>query len=152
MQEDSIRTFEYGPYINAALICENIIEDKHGVLSAIRIIDRIVRTAQGPNAPKEMEPFEYEFYILVVLKTGEAGGTYTVTIQPKKPIEDVMPPFRQTVHLEPTAERGANIVAKTRFRFDVPGLWWFDVLLNEVRITRMYLRIIYLPTQTGIQS
>ena len=147
---DLEQNFELGPYLQAALICETVIEDKNGVLSAIKIIDRITRTAHGPDPPAVMDPFEYEFFILLVLKSGENPGVFRIKVQPIKPTNEAMPPVTYTMHLEAPADRGMNIIGRTRLRFDVPGLWWFDVLLNERRITRMPLRIIYLPQQVQI--
>ena len=49
-------SFEGGPYLITAAFCEQVIEDKSGVLSLIRIVDRMYITAQGPNAPDEMPP------------------------------------------------------------------------------------------------
>jgi hypothetical protein len=40
-----------GPYIGAAFLCEKILQEKDGVLSAIRIVDRITHSAVGPEAP-----------------------------------------------------------------------------------------------------
>ena len=36
-----------GPYLHAAHFCEKLLTEKDGVLSAIRIIDRITVTASG---------------------------------------------------------------------------------------------------------
>lgn len=40
-----------GPYLQAALLCERVMEEKDGVLSVIRIIDRLIHTALGPAGP-----------------------------------------------------------------------------------------------------
>lgn len=144
--------FELGPYVNAAFIAENIIQDKEGVISAIRIIDRLVRTSHTAEPSPAMEPFEHEFYLLVILKSGENPGTYRVTVQPKKPSDETLPPFNSTVHLEAPADRGTNIVARMRLLFDVPGLWWFDVRINDKLVSRLYLRLIYLPQQADIHN
>ena len=41
--------FDQGPYLSAALLCEKVLEEKDGVKSAIRIIDRVTRTVTGPS-------------------------------------------------------------------------------------------------------
>lgn len=146
-EPDLSQKFELGPYLAAAVICENVIEDKTGVLSAIKIVDRVTRTAVGLEPPRVMEPFEYEFYILISLKTGENPGVFRVTVQAIKPTNERLPPFNYSAHLESPADRGVNIVGKVRIPFDVDGLWWFDVLINDFRVTRMPFRVIYLPQQ-----
>lgn len=47
-------TFEEGPYIQMAAFCQQVIEDKTGVLSLIHVIDTLTHTAAGPDAPDEM--------------------------------------------------------------------------------------------------
>lgn len=146
-EPDLSQKFELGPYLSAALICETVIEDKSGTLSVIRIVDRVIRTSVGPNPPKIMEPFEYEFFIVVMLKTGENQGTFRVSVQAVKPTNEHLPPFTYTVNLESPGDRGANVVGRVRIPFDVDGLWWFDVSLNDCRVTRIPFRVIYLPQQ-----
>lgn len=38
---------ETGPYLKAAAFCGDVIEDKDGVLSLIRVIDRLIVTAEA---------------------------------------------------------------------------------------------------------
>ncbi len=92
-----------------------------------------------------MIPFVYDFCLVVMLKTGENPGNFRVGVQPIKPNNDRLPTFVYTVNLEPPANRGANVVGRVSFPFDMPGLWWFDITLNEVRLTRIPMQIIYLP-------
>ena len=40
-QPDLKRNPDYGPYLIAALICQKVLEEKDGVLSAVRIVDRL---------------------------------------------------------------------------------------------------------------
>jgi hypothetical protein len=48
--------FEGGPYVQAACICENVIEDKVGSFSLIRVIDTLTTSAMGGVVPHEMPP------------------------------------------------------------------------------------------------
>ena len=45
-----------GPFIAAAVICENVLNEQDGVLSVIRIIDRLIQQAVGPEPPDDMPP------------------------------------------------------------------------------------------------
>lgn len=40
-EPDLKREPDYGPYLNAAFLYERVLEQKDGVLSAIRIVDRL---------------------------------------------------------------------------------------------------------------
>ena len=69
-----------GPYLQAALLCERVMEEKDGVLSVIRIFDRVIQTASGPSAPEAMQPLNYAMTALIILKSGRATGTVQVKI------------------------------------------------------------------------
>jgi len=154
MQEPTSTPNELGPYLSSAFICEKVLQERDGVTSAIRIIDRLTHTIPGSNVDV-MDPFPYQFSLLLGFKSGEALGNYQVSIQPIKPESDAkMPPANYTVNFEAPADRGVGICAIMQITFDVPGLWWFDVYLTELsglkrirRVTRIPFRIVYLPQQ-----
>lgn len=149
---------ELGPYLNAAFICERVLQERDGVMSAIRIIDRLTHTMPGADVAV-MDPFHYQFTLLLGFKSGEALGNYQISIQPIRPEGNVkMTPAVYTVNFEAPADRGVGVCANMQIQFDAPGLWWFDIYLTELsglrrirRVTRIPLRIIYLP-QTGQTS
>src|SRR5437660_7968689 len=111
-EPDLSRSFELGPYLQAAFICEQVIEEKSGVLSFIRVIDRLTHAVPRPEAPEEMMPFVYNLCLVVMLKTGENPGNFRVGVQPIRPNNERLPMFVNTVNLEATAERGANLVVR----------------------------------------
>ena len=45
-----------GPYVTTAVFCETVLQESSGVLTLVRIIDRMEITASGSNAPEEMPP------------------------------------------------------------------------------------------------
>lgn len=63
-----------GPFLAVAVLCEKVLEEKDGVLSAIRMVDRIVQTAIGPAAPEEMPPVPVNLTALVCFKSGGGSG------------------------------------------------------------------------------
>jgi hypothetical protein len=138
---------ELGLYLNAAVICEKILREQDGVISAIRIIDRVTHAVAGPDV---MEPFPYRLALVLNFKSGEALGNYQISIQPIKPdTNEKLPAASYTVKFEAPADRGVGIAADMEIVFDVPGLWWFDIYLSGQgkvrRVTRIPFRIIYLP-------
>ena len=137
--------FDRGPFLVCAITCEKVLEEKDGVKSAIRMIDRITRTVVGPSPPKEMEPFERELTLLIRLKSGSARGTYPLEIRLVKPSGESPPPLLQNVYFEGEEDRGLDIVANMRVKFDLTGVYWFHVYLDGVRLTQVPLRIIYMP-------
>ncbi|MCK4388477.1 MAG: hypothetical protein KAW00_06855 [Dehalococcoidia bacterium] len=137
--------FEKGPYLLAALLCEKVLEERDGVKSAIRIIDRVTRTAIGPNPPEIMEPFDYDATLLIKLKSGWARGPLPLQIRLLKPSGESPSPFEQTVYFEGEEDRGIDIVVNMRIKFDVAGIYWFQVYLRDVFLTQIPLRVIYMP-------
>lgn len=135
-------TFEGGPYLQAGCLCENVIEDKHGVLSLIRIIDTVTRTAAGPNPPDDMPPFQYEVKLVLMFKSGKARGRSTVRIVPEKPTGASLDPISLTVHFE-GEEKGQNFITNMALTLEHEGLYWFNVHLGEDKLTAIPLRVKY---------
>ena len=72
--------FEKGPYLQIAAFCEQVIEDKRGMLSLINVVDRTTHSRGGPQAPEEMPAFDLNWKLVLSLKSGEARGSYPVRI------------------------------------------------------------------------
>jgi hypothetical protein len=148
--------FERGPYLNAAVLCERVLTEQDGVNSVIRIIDRITNTATGPELPLEMPPSVHTLWLYISFKSGSRRGGSDLTIRMQKPSGDgqvnTLP-----VHFEGEDDRGVNLKVEMRLELDMAGLWWFDIGLDGVLVTKLPLRVIYLrqvtpgpgPTQGG---
>ncbi len=138
-----------GPFINAAFFCERVIEDKEGVLSAIRIVDRVLNVATGLDTPAAMPPMPVALTLLITLKSGAAKGRNDVRITVERPSgirSDLASAL--SVVLEGD-DRGANLVMNLGLTMTEEGLYWFDVFVDEVFATRVPLRILYQRQQPG---
>ena len=142
---DIIKQFERGPYLSAALLCEKVLDEKDGVKSAIRIIDRITRTQIGPNPSMEMEPFDYSVVLLIKFKSGWARGVHTVKVQIAKPSGELTPEITNSVLFEGEEDRGIDIVGNMMIKLDQTGIYWIHVYLNDVKMTQIPLRVTYMP-------
>jgi len=143
--EEILKRPDYGPYICGAFFCEKILKENDGVLSAIRIIDRLTFHGQTNDVTEGMLPQTYDLDLLIILKTGEASGATTVKIEGQKPMPPHLRPIEQSIHLEQPSSKGANLQIHLRFEFDQPGVWWFKILVNGFERTRVPLEIIWLP-------
>lgn len=141
--------FEDGPYVQAACFCENVIEDKTNVLSLIRIIDTITQTAKGNPPPDEMPPVAINLKIVLMFKSGNARGRYDLKIIPEFPDGSAKSPIITTLHFD-GEEKGHNQVAHFSFVFPLEGLYWFDVFIDDHKITSMPLRVKYDRIVIGI--
>lgn len=141
----AVKVFERGPYVQAALICEKVIEDNERVLTLVRIVDRITHSATGLAAPETMPTFSYPMSLVIMLKSGPARGTYPVRFDTESPsgARQQGPSF--SVHLE-GEDRGHNLVLNMNTTFTEQGLYWFDIYFDNDLITRIPLRVVYTRT------
>jgi len=137
--------YSQGPFLNAAFLCEKVLREANGVTSAIRIVDRINRGIIGPELKRDMEPFEYNLFLYLSLKSGSARGPMELVIRLEDPSGTSKSVSTQTLNFEGDDERGATLVADLRLQLSLPGLHWFDIVLDRVRITRIPLRVVYQP-------
>jgi hypothetical protein len=135
-------TFEHGPYIQMAGLCEQVIEDKTGALSLIRVIDTITNTVARPDAPAEMPPITYAMKMVIMLKAGRARGRHELKITPEQPSGEIKPSLTRSIHME-GEERGVNHIINMVFTFTMEGLYWFNVYFDDFLLTRIPLRIKY---------
>lgn len=150
-EPELLPTFEHGPFILAASLCERVLEEKDGVKSAIRMIDQLNRAYFGPTPPAQMEAFQQQLALLIRLKAGAARGNYQVSVRVRKPsnAESATEPLIiQPVHFPGPDDAGIDIVANLILGIDEAGPWWFDVYLNETRAVCIPMRIVYFPQPT----
>ena len=141
--------FADGPHLQTAILCEKVLIEQDGVKSAIRIFDRQTRTAIGPNPPPEMEPFNMVASLLLRFKSGSARGSHQLKVLMEKPSGESLRLVIQTVLFEGEDDRGVDIVGNLTLTLDMTGLYWFNIYLDDTRITRVPLRVIYLPNITS---
>jgi hypothetical protein len=135
-------TFEQGPYLKTAVLCERVLREADGVSSLIRIVDRIIHTRTGPDAPVEMPPVSYNLTAFISLTSGQAKGSYDVKIELEEPSGIRKSPMASTVLFE-GEDKGVNLVLNVAATFQYQGLYWFNVYLDDKLLTKMPLRVIY---------
>lgn len=137
-----------GPFLTAALFCERVLEEKDGVTSIIRIVDRIVTQATGVDPPERMPPLQAMLTLVVSLKSGFAKGSYSVTIQGTTPTGRSLAPVALPVLLEGD-DRGVGLVGVLNLQLEEDGLYWFDVRFERRLLSRIPLRVVYQRVQFG---
>ena len=137
--------FDSGPYLSAAIICEKVLSEADGVKSAIRIIDRINHSPAVAQTSAAMQPFDLQLSLLIKFKSGSARGPMSLEVRFSQPSGESPTPVQQIVNFEGEDDRGVDIVAGLRLKVAQAGLHWFDVYLEGERVTRVPLRVVYLP-------
>lgn len=136
-----------GPFVQAALVCEKVLQEQNGVVSAIRIIDRIFFLL-GPDGQPTVP--QHPIVFLIAFKSGAAQGTLPIEVVREDPSTQRSTVLQAQVLFE-GGERGANLIVQTAFEPPEPGLYWFDVLVSSRLTTRMPLRAVYQsPPTTGL--
>lgn len=131
-----------GPHVQLATFCEKVLVEQDGVMSVIRMLDRVIVTIHAKGAPAELpEGGTFHTTLAIALKADDARGRYPVTIRAQDPSGRFLPDqsFDATFERE---ERGVNLVLNIGIPV-IEGLFWFDVLVNEQPLTRVPLRITY---------
>ncbi|HXZ79462.1 MAG TPA: hypothetical protein VEG30_05990 [Terriglobales bacterium] len=135
---------QFRPYLQIATFCEKVLQEADGVVSIIRMIDRITHFGREP----ELHAFQYQFMVIVVFKAGPfMKGKATIKLRPISPSGKQLTALEFPILFE-SEDRGAGFVAGVNFTFEEEGLYWFDVLLEEDVATRIPMRVLYHPSMT----
>ena len=138
-----------GPLLQTAVFCDTVIEAKDGPLSLIRMIDRIIVEASGPNAPEEMPPLPRQMTAVLCFKSGNAKGRTQFRLVMEKPngIEQ-KEIWSGSLHAE-APDRGQNFILRFQEIFDLEGTYWFHVYVENEVATSMPLTLQYIRQTAG---
>ncbi len=131
-----------GPFVRSALLCEKVLQERDGVMSYIRVIDRVMRTDRRPDAPENLEPFQHSMYAALSFVAGDARGRHTVVME----IEPPNGLKKQIASIDVQFEGGnkaAAIAALLNITLDAEGVHWIHVLLDGEPITQIPLEVQY---------
>jgi hypothetical protein len=131
-----------GPYVQMACFCERVLQEKDGVISIIRVIDRLIVTASGMDSPEEMVGGQINFPVVIVLKAGFARGSHTLKLIPISPSGSKMGETNMAVLFEGD-DRGVTVILQVTLPAQEEGLYWFDVILSDQLLTRIPFRLVY---------
>ncbi|MCL5256288.1 MAG: hypothetical protein M1319_00630 [Chloroflexi bacterium] len=139
---------ETGPWVQAALICEKVLKEDDGTLSAIRIVDKLTLHAQGPDVPETMPKFPLQFVLLIMLKSGSAKGREKLVLRPRDPSGLAKPDYEFWVEFE-GEERGVNRMVNFTIEAPEEGLYWLELFIGDEQrvLTKVPLRVSYEPSK-----
>lgn len=143
--------FETGPYLKSAAFCESVLREADGVLSLIRLVDRLTVSARGPSPPDTMPKTPYQINAVIMLISGEAQGRHEIRIEREEPSGlKTKPPLLATVQME-GQDRGANVIVNMHLTFEMEGLYWFHIYFDDTLISKMPFSVMYARVSTGTQ-
>ncbi len=131
------------PYLAAAFLCERILHERDGVLTAIRIVDTFNVTLP-PNLPPDAKPAIQITGLLSFKKSspGAEAEQHQAEIRLRTPSGREHPPAVFDVFFKPEQIAGANQIIQMNIGVEEFGLHWLDVLLDGEPITRIPFRLL----------
>ena len=135
-------SFEQGPYVKAAFFCEQVLREADGVVSPIRVVDRVEQTAHGPEAPDEMPPLSLRLYAVVMLVPGRTQGRHAVRLEVESPAGELRAIGAHDLMFE-ADDKSVVLITEMNAIFSQEGLYWMKVSFDGEQVTRSPLRVIY---------
>jgi len=131
-----------GPYVQAALLCERVVQESGGRVTIVRLIDRVVTPAAVPLA--QIPPTIVSCHAVIILKTGSRPGNYKLRLLLKSPSNRPLREFSLPIILPDEEDQGINVVMPIQFTANEEGVYWFEVRLGdeELPLTKTSLRLV----------
>jgi hypothetical protein len=139
-----------GPHLMAAFLCDRVLQEKDGVLSFIRVVDRFVR----PRPTAQIPPQPVQVTLVIAFKGGGIGpGNFKIKLRLFKPnTSSPLVQMENEAFFEGGQEVGVNVVAPFLILADEEGLYWIDVLFEDRLVTRIPFRVIFAAVPTVQQQ
>jgi len=126
------------PMLQIAVFCERILEENDGVMSIMRIVDRVIISTDKD----EMQPGMVELGIVVAVKSGDAIGKRKVKLVGVDPKGESIFQILSEFDLK-GAGHGTRIAKQIPIPVASPGMHWCDVYIDNQLHTKMPLDIVY---------
>ena len=128
-----------GPFLTAAVFCEEARQDRDGFLSLSRITDHIVVLGVDPNV---MPPTQVVTTLVVIFRSGSFRGSSQITVNQISPSGLSTPLFSFPTFFQGD-DQGAGVIAKVGFTVSEVGLHWFEISVGGQPKTRIPLNVSY---------
>jgi len=128
------------PSLRIAALCERVLEEKDGSLSLIRLIDRLVITAEGKDIPRDLPPGQFSITALMSWINGL--GNYEARIHVDLPDGDSFETPTLPFYLD-SLDKVQNLIVRLVIPVKRQGIYWFNFLLGDELKSKVPLRLIY---------
>ncbi|MGH9848718.1 MAG: DUF6941 family protein [Blastocatellia bacterium] len=132
------------PYLSIAALCERALQEKDGVISGIRFVDKLIITAKGAEASEKIPELPFMMLsAIIAFKSGPARGKRTIQLRLCNPKGELLSTVQSHEAVFKGDENGVNLIVNIALQPKEEGLYWVDVLLDDEVITRIPLRVEY---------
>lgn len=133
-----------GPFLAAAVLSETLLLEADGLNSIIRILDKAVFSLPADLPEGEVLPFQTHLFIS--FRAGNYEGEANIGVRPISAggaagRTSVTPVLFQGQSVGPHS--GTNLRVTLNLGLRHPGLYWFDILLNDDLVTRVPLQVVF---------
>jgi len=137
------------PWVQLAALCQAALTENTGQLSIIRFVDRWMIV----DTKAEMQPTNIQLTMAIILKSDQMKGQYRLRLRFRTPTGNVTEGPEMPALFEGD-DRGVQAILPSGILATEPGLYWFDVLVEDEVVTRVPLRVLYqriqLPPGAGL--
>ena len=126
-----------------AVLCEKAIREVDGVISLVRITDKVTGKLVGPVIPDPLPAFPVSLSLVIMLRAGEARGPYVIRLRPEPPSGEPIAETEVPVNFTGPPEMGMNFIINLTMAVSQEGFYWITVLLNDDLLTRIPLQVEY---------
>jgi hypothetical protein len=147
MVKESKSAEEALPYLGAAFFCEKLLREADTTTSAIRMVDTVNLPAVM-TVPEKGAALAIPLTLYVMFKNGEARGEREVLLRVINPSRKRIKAAKSKLVLSDTPEAGTAIqVEPILLKWDKEGLYWFEISVAGKIVTRVPLRIRFVPAE-----
>lgn len=133
------------PLILAAIVCERVLQETDGVLTATRIVDRFVVAAGPPGTVPGIQ-----FHYLAVLKRGQAtisADEHEAFIRLRYPTgqREDRSAFKVSWPPGEGEDEGVNLNVRVVMEVQTEGLYWVDLVFDGEALASTPIRVFFGP-------
>ena len=137
-----------GPFVTQAVICERILRETDGVLTPVRIIDRITAhivpiSEDVAEQVQQIDKVQRRLSALITVKSGDVEGKRTLKLVCKSLSMDQSYPV-----VFEGGHKGMNLVLEMNLSLTA-GVHWFSVMISGRLITKFPLQVVIQFGQVG---
>lgn len=139
-----------GPFVIAALLCERVLQESDGSLTAVRTADMLTVTPVGEPIPEgaTLVGAAPRLFLLLSFRGGTLGSKHVVTLTGHSPsgATETFPPMEgELTTTVPGAVPGFNFIVQVQAGWQHQGVYWFEVRLDGRRVSVVPLLLVIAP-------
>jgi len=129
------------PYLKLGTICERVLDEKDGVLSLIRIVDRFTITVTGKEPPDQLPRV---LRLLTIIMSWVGGlGSHEAAFNIISPGGETQRSPQSWSFTLDAISRGHNIIITLPVSMPKEGVYWIEFILNDQVKSRIPFQVIY---------